>query len=140
MPSAGDSGFDSVTALYERICERRRRREKFRIPSAGLSVQNDNLRIARAITETIGRMSEDRASTMPMRTIAAYAERAERHPCTELRDLLRENAHLRGMLREATDEWFLQVVNDGLGNPGMSGFLAKIKLCEPPRQAPRRWA
>jgi hypothetical protein len=78
-----------------------------------LSVEEDNLRIARAITETIGRLSEGRAASMPMRTIAAYAEHAARHPCTELRALLRDNTHLRGMLRDASDEWFLQVVNDG---------------------------
>jgi hypothetical protein len=33
MAGESDFGFDSVTALYERICERRRRREKYRIPS-----------------------------------------------------------------------------------------------------------
>jgi hypothetical protein len=33
MPQAGDFGFDSVTALDERIRERRLRREKYRIPS-----------------------------------------------------------------------------------------------------------
>ena len=105
-----------------------------------MSVEDDNLRIAGAITETIGRLSEARASSMRMRAIAAYAGHARQHPSAEPEALLRENTHLRGMLREATDEWFLQVVNDGLGNPGMSGFLAKIVLCELPRQAPRRWA
>lgn len=82
-----------------------------------MSVEEHNLRIARAVTETIGRLSEGRASSMPMRTIAAYAEHAEKHPSTELRALLRENTHLRGMLRDASDEWFLQIVNDGLGEP-----------------------
>jgi len=32
-PSAIGFGFDSVMALYERVCERRRRLERFRIPS-----------------------------------------------------------------------------------------------------------
>jgi hypothetical protein len=105
-----------------------------------LSVEDDNLRIAGAITETIGRLSEARASSMRMRTIAAYAEHAVRHPVAGLKAEIEENTELRWMFRSASDEWFLQVVNDGLGNPGMSGFLAKIKLCEPPRQAPRRWA
>lgn len=95
-----------------------------------MSVEEDNLRIARAITDTIGRLSEGRASSMRMRAVAAYAEHAVRHPCAELSALLRENTRLRGMLRDASDEWFLQVVNDGLGTARMSGFLAKIGLCK----------
>jgi hypothetical protein len=78
-----------------------------------VSVQDDNLRIARAVAETVSRLSEERASSTKVRTVAAYAEHAQTHPLTGDEAALRENSHLRSMLREAVDEWFLQVVNDG---------------------------